>query len=65
MTIFLPEGYTTPEIKSNYMEFEEGQNAIRFAFSQAPLSGINGGLKPAKDVGSLNGYELPTKCQRL
>jgi len=33
MTDFLPEGYTTPEIKSNYMEFEEGQNAIRILSS--------------------------------
>src|SRR5687768_4275026 len=33
MTDFLPEGYKTPEIKSNYMEFEEGQNAIRILSS--------------------------------
>ena len=33
MTDFLPEGYKTPEIQSNYMEFEEGQNAIRILSS--------------------------------
>ena len=29
MTDFLPEGYETPEIPSNYMELEEGQNSFR------------------------------------
>ena len=33
MTDFLPKGYKTPEIQSNYMEFEEGQNAIRILSS--------------------------------
>jgi hypothetical protein len=26
---FLPKGYATPEVPSNYMEFEEGQNYFR------------------------------------
>jgi hypothetical protein len=33
MTDFLPEGYQTPAIQSNYMEFEEGQNAFRILSS--------------------------------
>ena len=33
MNDFLPEGYKTPEINSNYMEFEEGQNAFRILSS--------------------------------
>jgi hypothetical protein len=33
MTNFLPEGYKTPETQSNYMEFEEGQNAFRILSS--------------------------------
>src|SRR5688572_20885632 len=33
MTDFLPEGYQTPEVPSNYMEFEEGQNAFRILSS--------------------------------
>ena len=33
MTDFLREGYKTPEIHSNYMEFEEGQNAFRILSS--------------------------------
>ena len=33
MTDFLPEGYKTLEIQSNYMEFEEGQNAFRILSS--------------------------------
>src|SRR5687767_2286655 len=33
MNDFLPEGYKTPEIPSNYMELEEGQNAFRILSS--------------------------------
>ena len=33
MTDFLPEGYKTPEIPSNYMELEVGQNAFRILSS--------------------------------
>ena len=33
MTNFLPEGYKTPEIPSNYLEFDEGQNAFRILSS--------------------------------
>jgi hypothetical protein len=29
MNDFLPKGYETPEVPSNYMEFEEGQNYFR------------------------------------
>ena len=29
MTDFLPDGYQTPEIPSNYMTLEEGQNSFR------------------------------------
>jgi len=29
MNEFLPEGYVTPEVPSNYMEFEEGENRFR------------------------------------
>jgi len=33
MNDFLPEGYKTPDIPSNYMELEEGQNAFRILSS--------------------------------
>ena len=33
MNDFLPNGYKTPEIQSNYMELEEGQNAFRILSS--------------------------------
>jgi hypothetical protein len=33
MTDFLPEGYKTPEIPSNYMELVEGQNSFRILSS--------------------------------
>jgi hypothetical protein len=33
MTDFLPDGYKTPEIQSNYMELEEGQNPFRILSS--------------------------------
>jgi hypothetical protein len=33
MTEFLPKGYKTPEIQSNYMELEEGQNTFRILSS--------------------------------
>jgi hypothetical protein len=53
MTDFLPEGYKTPEIQSNYMEFEEGQNAIRILSSAIVgykwwVDGEEGGRKPIR-----------------
>src|SRR5918992_821818 len=65
MTNFLPEGYKTPEIPSNYLEFDEGQNAFRI-LSSAIIGykwWVDAGEKSRKPIRVRTAAEVPTEVK--
>jgi hypothetical protein len=56
MNDFLPKGYKTPEIQSNFMELEEGKNAFR-------IFSVDAGEGNRKPIRVRTAEEIPTSVK--